>query len=550
MTHHDLTQHFIPVDAEDRRRVEGLLAGEKHILEMVAKGDALCDILDSLCRLLEQLARGALASILLRDGDRLWHGGAPSLPKVYTEAIDGGVIGPRAGSCGTAAYRREPVIVEDIAVDPLWVEYREAALPHGLRACWSNPVFSSSGDVIATFAMYYREPRSPSRRDQEIIEQMSHLAGVAIDHKLTQDKLRRSEAYLAEGQRLTHTGSWAWTPATGEFTYLSEECFRVLGFDPAGRPPRFEEVLRRIHPDERAAFKERLEGTGRERMDLETDLRIVDANGAVRTVLALGHPVLGSAGDVVELIGTVIDLTERNRADETVRQAHADLAYVSRVTTMGELAASLAHELNQPIAAAVTNARTCLRWLSRAEPDLAEARAAASRIVDDGTRAADIISRIRLQFLKDAPQRERVDVNEVIREMTVLLHNEASRYSISVRTDLAADLPYALADRVQLQQVLMNLMLNAIQAMQDVRPGELTIRSQVEGGQILVSVTDTGVGLQAETEKIFRAFYTTKPGGIGMGLKISRSIIESHGGRLWAIGNAGPGATFYLTLPS
>jgi PAS domain S-box-containing protein len=249
----------------------------------------------------------------------------------------------------------------------------------------------------------------------------------------------------------------------------------------------------------------------------------------------------------------VRDVTERTRAEEALRQAKADLTHVSRVTTMGELTASLAHEIKQPIAAAVTDANTCLRWLGRDQPDLAEARDAASRIIKDATRAADIISRVRLLFEKGTPQKESVDVNEVIREMIVLLHSEATQSAVAVRTELAADLPQVMGDRVQLQQVLMNLLLNSIDAMKNVEgTRELTIQSQLtENGQVLISVSDTGVGLpQQKAEQIFDAFFTTKPHGTGMGLRISRSIIESHGGRLWAAGASGRGATFQFTLPA
>jgi C4-dicarboxylate-specific signal transduction histidine kinase len=244
---------------------------------------------------------------------------------------------------------------------------------------------------------------------------------------------------------------------------------------------------------------------------------------------------------------------ERKRAEEALSQAQADLSRVSRVTTMGELTASLAHEVNQPIAAAVTNANTCLRWLTRDHPDLEEARAAAMRIVKDGTRASEIIKRTRLLFKKGTPQRELVDVNEVIREMVVLLRSEAARYNISVRTDLAADLPQVMGDRVQLQQVLMNLMLNGIEAMKDVDgKREMVIQSQrAESEEVLVSVSDTGVGLPPQqTDQIFKAFFTTKPQGTGMGLSISHSIVESHGGRLWAAKNSPGGASFHFTLPT
>ena len=243
----------------------------------------------------------------------------------------------------------------------------------------------------------------------------------------------------------------------------------------------------------------------------------------------------------------------RNRAEEALRQAQAGLAQVNRVITMGELTASLAHEVNQPIAAAVTDARTCLRWLTRDQPDLEEARAAASRVVTDATRASDIINGIRSLLKKGSPRRELSDVNEVIQEMVVLLRSEATRYSVLVRTELAENLPQVMGDRVQLQQVLMNLMMNSIDAMKDVDGArELTIKSQRgENEQLVVSVSDTGVGLPPEqADQIFNAFFTTKPHGTGMGLRISRSIIESHGGRLWAENNSPRGATFHFTLPN
>ena len=423
----DLTE-FVgsAADITERKRAEVLLAGEKRLLEMIARGDSRKLILEGACLLVEELASGSLCSILLLDpsANCLRHGAAPSLPKTYIDAIDGAVIGPSVGSCGTAAYRAEPVIVSDIATDPLWADFRDLASAHELRACWSTPILSSAGKVLGTFATYYREPRSASSQEHNVIERITHLASIAI---------------------------------------------------------------------------------------------------------------------------------EREQGEEVLRQAQADLAHVSRVTTMGELTASLAHEVNQPIAAAVTNAKTCLRWLMRAHPDVEEACAAASRVVKDGTRAAEIVSRIRLLFKKGTWQRELVDVNEVIREMVVLLRGETTRYSISVRTELAADLAQVMGDRVQLQQVLMNLMINGIDAMKDVDgTRELAIMSQrAENERVVVSVTDTGVGLPAQqADQIFQAFFTTKPHGTGMGLRISRSIVESHGGRLWTADNHPRGASFYFTLPT
>src|ERR1700730_4452371 len=417
------------IDVTERNRAEALRDGESSILELIARDAPLEEILEKLVRVVQAQFAGLFCSVLLldEDGQHARHGAAPSLPKDYIKAIDGLGIGPKAGSCGTAMYRREPVIVTDILQDPLWEAYRDVAEPYGLRACWSTPILAHSGKALGSFAMYYREPRSPSPAETRALEMSTHLAGIAIERKLARE--------------------------------------------------------------------------------------------------------------------------ERER----LRQAQADLAHINRVTTMGELTASLAHEIKQPITAAVTDARTCLRWLGRDQPDLEEARRAASRVVKDATRAAEIIARVRLVFKKGVAERELVDVNELIREMIILLRNEMSRHSISVRTELAEALPQVMGDRVQLQQVMMNLIMNSIDAMKDVDgTRELTINSQsAESEQLMVSVSDTGVGLPSQqANQIFNAFFSTKAYGTGMGLRISRSIVESHSGRLWAADNSPCGATFHLTLPA
>jgi PAS domain S-box-containing protein len=378
------------------------------------------------------------------------------------------------------------------------------------------------------------------------------------EQKRAEGALRRSEAYLAEAQRLTRSGSWAWNVRTGALLW-SQEIFRICACDPEKMKPTWNFLLERLHPEDRPEIERRakLEFTQKEWVDSESDFRIVLPDGSIKHLHTIAHPVMDTSGEVAEVVGTVMDVTERKRAEEErerLRQAQADLAHIARVTTMGELTASLAHEIKQPIAAAATNAKTCLRWLGRDQPDVAEAREAASRIVKDVTRASDIISRIGLLFKKETPQRELLDVNEVIQEMIGLLRSEASRYSIEIHGELANDLPKTMADRVQLQQVLMNLMLNGIEAIKDMgTAGELTIKSrqQDDNRQVLISVGDTGVGLPPEqADQIFNAFFTTKSHGTGMGLTISRSIVESHGGRLWVTGNSGSGATFQFTLPT
>ena len=545
--------------------------------------------------------------------------------------------------------------------------------------------------------------------------------GVAYILDLTKQKqaeeaLRRSEAHLTQAQRLAHVGSWVWQVAGPKVLHLSEECYRVYGFEPQGAMPTWQERLDRVHPEDRARWQETIDRAIDEKSDYEMEFRVLPPHSAVRYIHSVGRPVFGPSGEVVQYVGVDMDVTERKQADEAFRhivvgtaattgseffqslvehvaqalharyafvtacddQKHAHslafwksgrlgenfdwdisdtpcekvlhgdvchygqglqtlfprdkflrdwkaesylgvpmldgnnrvighiailddkpmeadsraidllkifasraaaelkrqraedelqaaqqerermreemthLAHLNRVSTMGELTASLAHEIKQPIAAALTDAKTCLRWLTRDRPDVPEAQDAASRVVKDATHATEIISRIGSLFKKGAPQRELVQVNQIIQEMIALLRIEGDRHSINIRSALTEDLPNIYADRVQIQQVLMNLMLNGIEAIKEKGcAGELAIKSQKnDDDHVLVSVRDTGVGLRPEYKgQIFNSFFTTKPQGTGMGLAISRSIIESHGGRLWATSNAGPGATFQFTLP-
>jgi PAS domain S-box-containing protein len=378
--------------------------------------------------------------------------------------------------------------------------------------------------------------------------------GTAIDvteQEILTQELRRERAYLTEAQSLAHLGSWACNLVTRKIFHSSDENARLYGFEPREGAIPFDRFYNTIPTEDEAALRAKLENAIRTGADYDVEFRIQRTDGAIRFMRGIGHH--NPSQEVGEYVGITIDITERKRAEEArekLRQLEADLAHMNRVNMMGELAAALAHEIKQPITAAVTNAGACLRFLEMERPDILEAREAASGTIGCATRAAEIIDRVRALFKKTAPQREPVNINELIREIALLLQNEIRRHSVAVHLGLAENLPEVMADRVQLQQVLMNLMLNAIEAMQGVS-AHLEINSQqTDDGQLLIAVSDTGLGLPTEkADQIFDAFFTTKPQGTGMGLAISRSIVESHGGRLWASSNSGRGATFRFTLP-
>lgn len=391
-------------------------------------------------------------------------------------------------------------------------------------------------------------------RTRQLTELNHELEKEVVERKRAESALLRSEAYLAEAQRISHTGSFGWEVSTGRI-FWSGETFFILDCDRKKCTPSIELVLERTHPEDRAFVQRALEHAMSERKDFDFEHRLLLPGGEVKFVRVVGHPSENDESGHFEFVGAVMDITQRHQAEaerERLREVQADLAHITRITTMGELTASLAHEIKQPMGAAVIDAKACQRWLDRADPEIGQACDAATRTVKNVMRASEIINRIGSLFKKGPPQRESVDINQLVREMVEMLRGEATRYSISVFTELAPELHVLLGDVVQLRQVLMNLMLNGIDAMKDASADrQLTIKSEEDdNGQIRISVRDTGIGLLPDqVEQVFNTFFTTKTQGLGMGLPISRSIIESHGGRLWASANQHRGATFHFTLP-
>jgi PAS domain S-box-containing protein len=370
------------------------------------------------------------------------------------------------------------------------------------------------------------------------------------ERKLAEDALRQSEMYLAEAQRLSRTGSFGWRVASGELIW-SEETFRIFGYDKAPSI-KHATVFQRVHPDDRVRVEQTIDRASRDGKDFAHGYRLLMPDGSVKHVHATAHAVTDASGDI-EFVGAVTDVSSRKRAEAELHEAQANLAHVTRVTALGEFAASIAHEVNQPLAAVVTNAAACLRWLDREPANLKEARGAVQSIVKDGNRAGEVIQRVRALMNKTADQKAPLHIDDVVNEVIDLVQHELFNHRVALRLELAPALPPVLADRIQLQQVILNLVINGIEAMQPVkdRMRELVIRTwQDEASQVLVTVSDCGVGVAAENaDRLFDAFFTTKSSGMGMGLSICRSIVTAHGGRLSASGNAGPGATFQFTLP-
>ena len=476
----------------------------------------------------------------------------------YVETVKGTWADSKRGHgpLGIAIRTGKPSWTKDIRRDANFATWQGEALKRGYGSSIALPLMSD-GKPFGAFSLYAAKPDAFNESTLEQFKELANNLAYGVmalrtreEHKHAEEKLRRSETYLVEGERLSHTGSWALNLSSGE-VFWSQEIYRIFGLDSGTALNR--DLLTQFHHPEDRLFKQTIDTAIREGRDFKMDSRIVLPDGSVKHVHTVGHPVFNESGELTEFIGVVMDTTERKRSEEALREARAELARVARATTMGELTASIAHEVNQPLAAVVTNANACLRWLAAETPDLDEARAAAQRIVRDGNRASDVIARIRGFLKKGEPVTVQLGVNDVVREIIMLTQGEVLRRDASLLTELADGLPPVSADRVQLQQLLLNLMMNALDAMSAVtdRPRVLRIRtSTYESAAILVALRDSGVGLNPEQmERLFEAFYTTKPEGMGMGLSISRSIVEMHGGRLWATPNAGPGATFQFTLP-
>ena len=548
----DITERKQAID--ERERVEIRLAGEKRLLEMVASGCSLPDVLAALCSFVEDTATECHCVVSLIDWSGLKFRSivAPTVPATFNDAMYAVPVRCEAGPCARAACLKTQVIAVDMESDPLWQEspVRALALAHGVRSCWSTPIYSLAGHVLGTFAILQHKPARPTPLQQDLIAQVTHIASIAIERAQGEAALKRSEAFLAEGQRLSLTGSFSWRVATDEITW-SDQVYRIFEIDP-GMTVTLELIATRVHPEDIQLLNEMIDWARGDGSDFEYEHRLQMPDRSVKYLHIVAHRTRDQDGRL-EYIGAIQDVTERRLSEAALSKARSDLAHVARVTSLGVMTASIAHEVNQPLSGIITNASTCLRMLAADPPNVDGARETARRTIRDGNRASEVITRLRALFGKKDATADSVDLNEATREVIALSSSELQRGRVIIRAELGDDIPLVTGDRVQLQQVILNLLQNASDAMSavDDRPRQLLIRTERdEGDRVRLTVQDAGVGFDPQAaDRLFEAFYTTKNYGMGIGLSVSRSIIESHHGRLWAAPNDGPGATFSFSIP-
>ena len=541
-------------DITQVKEEEFFRAGQSGVLEMIAADAPLGDVLTSLVLLMEGQAEGLRCSILLlnHDGKHVRHGAAPNLPEAYVKAVNGAPIGPRNGSCGTAMYRRRPVVVTDVMTDPLWADYRELAKICGLRACWSTPILSAQGDVLGSFAMYREENRGPLPDETRLTQIATHIAGIAIERQRQQEILREREARINLAAESADLAFWILYPGQNA-AWMSEKGRLIYGFD-SELPLTCDLLLSRVHPDERADVKAAYDRACALSGTFESEHRLLLPYGRTRWVIMRGRCLKDEEGNLLETIGVTLDVSAQKQADLQLQHQREEMAHRNRVSLMGEMTASFAHELNQPLTAIANTASAARRFIERGNIDPALLQQLLQDMVADSQRAGEVIRGIRSLVRKETSVHTLLDLNSVITETVRLVSTDVLSRESVVTTELDPQLPQVKATLVQIQQVLLNLIINALDAMEGLPPAErrIIISTRSDKGDVVeVSVRDFGTGLPKDRpDKVFDHFFSTKQKGMGMGLAIVRSIIEAHGGTI--VGENAPdrGVSMIVRLPA
>jgi len=541
-------------DITQIKEEEFFRAGQSHVLEMIAADAPLADVLTSLVLLMEGQAEGLRCSILLlnRDGKHVRHGAAPNLPEAYVKAVDGAPIGPRNGSCGTAMYTRRPVVVTDVMTDPLWTDYRELAQICGLRACWSTPILSWQGDVLGSFAMYRQETRGPQPEETRLTEIATHIAGIAIDRQRQQEILREREARISLAAESADLAFWILYPEQNT-AWMSEKGRKIYGFD-SNLPLTCDLILSRVHPDERAPVKTAYDRSCTLYGTFESEHRLLLPYGKTRWVIMRGRCLKDEEGNLLETIGVTLDVSAQKQADLQLQHQREEMAHRNRVSLMGEMTASFAHELNQPLTAIANNASAARRFLEHGNIDPVLLQQLLQDMVADSQRAGEVIRGIRSLVRKEPSVHTLLDLNSVITDTVRLVSSDVLNRESVITTELDPQLPQVNAALVQIQQVLLNLIINALDAIEGLSPVErrIIVSTRSDKGDVAeVAVRDFGTGLPKDRpDKIFDHFFSTKQKGMGMGLTIVRSIVEAHGGTIVAENAPDRGARMTVRLPA
>ncbi len=530
-------------------------AGQSRVLEMVAADKPLREVLNNIVLLMEAQSEGLRCSILLlsRDGQHVLHGAAPHLPEAYVKAVDGAPIGPRNGSCGTAMFTHKAVVVTDVTTDPLWADYRDLAKICGLSACWSSPILSPQDEVLGSFAMYREEKRGPLPEETRLTAIATHLAGIAIDRQRQQEVLRERDARISLAAESADLAFWSLYPNENQ-AWMSEKGRAIYGFPP-NFPITCDLIFSRIHPDEQAKVKEVYDQACAANGTFESEHRLLLPYGRTRWVIMRGRCLQDEHGNLLQTMGVTLDVSVQKQADLQLQVQREEMAHRNRVNLMGEMTASFAHELNQPLTAIANNAAAARRFLERGENDPALLQELLQHLVADSQRAGEVIRGLRALVRKDTEMKHSlVSLNELVARTVRLVSSDTLSRESVITTELDPELPRVSAAPVQMQQVLLNLIVNALDAVEGLPPTErrIVVTTRSDKGDVAeIVVRDFGVGLPKDRpERIFDHFFSTKKKGMGMGLAIVRSIVEAHGGTIFAENAPDRGARLIVRLPA
>ncbi len=542
----------VNVDIDEQKRAANMIEAERQLLELIASSRPLPEVLSTLCEAVERTFPLCHCEVRVVDRTRTLfeYVLAPSLPSEFSAAYVGTALTDDLSPAGLAATSNTPVIAVDLQTDARWqgMPVQARLLTYGLRSAWSTPFLMSTGTVLGTLCIYRRTSSSPQAGDHDTIERMARIASIAIERLRAEDELRRRQYLLETAERISETGSFSWDLNNNKLVW-STQMYRIHELDESLDPVHLD-LLATVHPEDAQRIYENTVRALNGEACPDGEYRLLMPDGRIK-YLSTAYQVVTHQDGRRECVGVAQDVTRRRLAEDALDEVRSELAHVTRVTSLGELAASIAHEVNQPLAGIVTNASACLRMLTSDRLDAQRTIQAITRIMRDGNRASEVVKRLRNLFRRQDFVAESFNLNEAAQEVIAICSHDLRRRRITLGVDLDQALPSVVGDRIQLQQVILNLVLNAADAVGAADERHIAIKTaQPAPGLVQLTIRDTGSGIApADLNRIFEAFYTTKPNGMGIGLSVSKSIVDRHEGKLWVTANEGPGSSFSFSIP-